>query len=453
MNGNGTTATSTTLSPSVTSDPRAARVHQATQRPIDVTRIADQAAYLYVVLWLLEGALRKWGPGELGTPLYFLRDGLVLGALLLVFVLSAPKRRPPIALVIAEVVVLGLAALQLVVLASPVPVAVVGVRQFLGPLFFFHLVYAYCSAHVLGRMAQLILLFAPVEAGLALLQALSPAQSWVNKVGPDAYIQIYTSNNVVRASGTFTAAYGLVSYLMIAVPLALTTDRRSMPSGSLRRLILRTATPLLMLTCLVCGSRSAVFIGVVMIALRIGAPRTRSGDGTASRLVKMLLALGCGAAIAVSVAPQVLSAFQQRASDAERSEGFDNRLKWQAFTYLGELPEMTPLGDGLGGNSMAGIAAGSRAPWVENEPARWIREGGLVGLGAVLLRIVLSPILIVWTWRRARRTGDVAPFLFGAILGINMIGSTLNTQPSQQGCAAMALVFAVLGTGVRREEA
>ncbi|GLY15745.1 hypothetical protein Kisp01_27600 [Kineosporia sp. NBRC 101677] len=424
--------------------PRTSTVRETVAETVWRPNLAERAAQIYLLLWLGEGILRKWGPAGLGQPLYFARDGFIVVALALLLLQDVPRRRVPRALAWAEAIVVFLVLVQLIVEPIPVGVGVVGVRSFLGPLFVVHLCWRYCRPELFWSLARILLMMAPLEAGISLLQSLSPQQSWINKVGPDAYVVIFSSGEVVRASGTFTAAFGIVSYLMIALPLSLGmvgSDKITPRMALLNRIVV---LPSLLLTCFVSGSRSAIFLAVACLVARLLVARAAGDRQLFRQVLRLAVPLVAAFVVVTHLAPGVLTAFQERFENAEQSQSTSDRVNDQLLLFTEYVPTVSLFGQGLGARAMGGIAAGSPYGWIENEPGRWIAEGGLLGLLTVVARFATGIALLVWAWRWAYRLRQPELFLLGMILSVNLFGGLLNTQPTQQGATAITVALLLL---------
>jgi hypothetical protein len=401
---------------------------------------AGRVVLVYTSLWILEGAMRKWGPGGADTALYFLRDAVMALATIAFSIRVRPIRRMPVWIPAGQTFFIGVVLLQLIVSTLALQVALVGLQQYVSPLLFVHFCVRYVSFSQMERVCSLLIAFMPIECAISLLQVLSPATSWINAVGKDEYTKFFTADGVVRASGTFTAAYGLVCYLMLVMAIALARQG----TDNARRYGAKIALPLALLTAFISGSRTAILFVILAIVAQAFMAMHRKGARKA--LVRALAAILLGGALALWAAPSVLAAFQNRSADAERTQSTSDRFKMQLFRFTSQGDQITFFGDGLGSHSAGGIAAGSRKDWIEDELGRWMREAGYLGVVAVLIRQLSVPVILYKGFWVSRKTGSTQCFLNCCMLAPSLAGGLINTQPSQQGFAALIGALIIVET-------
>ena len=97
----------------------------------------DRAALVYVNLWILEGAFRKWVPGS-ENAMYFLRDILLVLALAALAMSGrvGRSRSPRFVLFFWSTAAMlsVFAVLQVLAELITLPVAIVGLRSYIAPL-------------------------------------------------------------------------------------------------------------------------------------------------------------------------------------------------------------------------------------------------------------------------------------------------------------------------------
>lgn len=398
------------------------------QTTVRTERRINSAVGVYVLLWILEGAFRKWVP-ETASVLYVARD-IVFAASVLVLALGRSRRAGtarwfwPVSLSI-----LALSVVQIFLgIVSPT-VAALGARSYLAPALFVAAVAVWGRPSTVLVVQRAVLLAIPLELALSMLQAFSPARSWVNaQVGSDE--ASFVNFGVVRPSGTFSAPAGLLTFVPLA--LAFTLEKFSARTGKSAALatVLTAATFLIVALSgargVVLGVAAVVVAYVVCTAVGWGRPRRLP----LAPLLSLIVVSGVAASILFS---SVLTSFAQRFNDASRSENPLARLLNQAIGFV-DSP-LTLLGTGPGSRSQVGIAAGSSFGWLEIDNDRWVAELGLLGFVLALVRLLAFVWLVVLT---VRRIGD-GQWLFALIsagfLPTLFSGSLTQTPSAQAGTA------------------
>ncbi|WP_189319568.1 hypothetical protein [Curtobacterium sp. ER1/6] len=391
---------------------------------------------IYIFLWLLEGALRKWVP-ETASVLYVARD-LIFAASVLILMLGRSSRSGtarwfwP-----ASLSILALAVVQIFLgIVSPT-VAALGARSYLAPALFVAAVAVWGRPSTLRVVQRAVLIAVPFELALSMLQAFSPARSWVNaQVGSDE--ASFVNFGVVRPSGTFSAPAGLLTFVPLA--LAFTLEKFSARTG--KSTVLATVlTAATFLIVALSGARGVV-LGVAVVVAAYAACAV-AGWGRPKRLplaplLTLILVSGVAASVLFS---SILSSFAQRFNDASRSENPLARLLNQAVGFV-DSP-LTLLGTGPGSRSQVGIAAGSAFGWLEIDNDRWVAELGLLGFVLALVRVVAFVWLVVLT---VRRIGD-GQWLFALISASflpTLFSGSLTQTPSAQAGAAVTIGLLLL---------
>lgn len=392
----------------------------------------------YVVLWIYEGAVRKWIPGA-ATSFYVLRDVLLVAQV--IFLVLSPARRvrtaPWFATLALPILVVTIG--QVFSDSLPLDVAILGLRSYLSPLLFVSLVVVYGEARLLQPILKTVMIAIPVQLGVCVAQVLSPPQSVINaQVGSDA--ASFINFGVVRPSGTFSAPAGLATFVPVALSLALFC----FASWSLRgRWVgLLGGMGCLLLTA-ISGSRGIVLnVTMVVVVYGIGSLfswRRKSGLPFASIAA---LVIACGS-VASLVFASVLDSFFLRFADASRSEDPLKRLIDQTIGFL-EYPA-TLWGSGAGSRSQAGIAAGSGLQWLEVDSERWVAELGVIGIALAVVRIG-SVLLLVGAIPRMIQRENWLFVLVAASFLPTLASGSLTQTPSAQAGGAVAVALLVLST-------
>lgn len=393
---------------------------------------------LYVHLWVVEGAIRKWVPGT-EQLMYVARDAVIvlaIGTAALFF--GANMRRSGLPPWLAALVITVLSAAQVMVGLIPLDVGLVGLRSYIAPILLLSFLWCFGAPDILERIVRVILLYGPVQLIVSVLQVLSSKTDWINKqVGSD--VAYFVNGQVVRASGTFSAPAGLTLFVPLCFALSLWALHCN--SRPLRILAIIALASSIAVT-VVSGARGTVLaVSIVLFVYVLFKIATL--DTSAVRAVVGILVFAGGIAYSsIALFPTVFASFIARFENAAQGEDSSERVFNQTFDFL--WTPMTVLGDGVGAHSQAGLALGAEGPWIEIESVRWVAELGLIGWTLALLRIIfclIVPLLIILLWRR---NGLFASLVF-ACLGPVILYGQITQFPSAQAfcsvCLALVLLF------------
>jgi hypothetical protein len=402
-------------------------------------RFLSGGLLIYLNLWIVEGAFRKWIPDSQDF-FYVFRDGVIwvtLAAALLLFGAEKNKRNVSAAFW-TLVLVIGTAALVQVVLGTvSLPVTLAGLRNYISPLIVPYIVWRYEVGTFARRACLVIAVWAPIQAGIAIVQVLSPRSSFLNlEVGGDEAF-FTTAGGVVRASGTFSAPGGLVFFVTVclAVGIAMIVE-----STRFHRLPawLSVFSAVLILT--IGGSRGAVFAGsVVLLAWAIKLVADASFEKLKA-LAAGVVAFAVVAIVTAAVFPSVLEAFRQRFVDANAHEDTIQRVLSGVVGFLSQPLDI--VGSGSGSHSTIGIALGSVEEWVEGDPERWVAELGVLGLVLVFARLSVTVVAALWIARNLRKIPVLLVVLCAVLIPIGFAGS-ITTSPASQGYFGVVMGMAL----------
>jgi hypothetical protein len=174
----------------------------------DKLRLLRQAIWLYIILWLIEGGLRRWFLPGLASPLLLIRDPLAIG----IYFLAASNGLFPMNGFITWGAILGALSVAnaLVLGHGNAFVAVYGAR-----CDFLHVPLIFVIGRVLRhkdlvKMAKISLIISIPFSALLLAQYYQPQDAWVNRgVGGDmAGAGFDGANGHFRPPGTFSFITG-----------------------------------------------------------------------------------------------------------------------------------------------------------------------------------------------------------------------------------------------------
>lgn len=376
--------------------------------------------WLYFILLLSEGALRKWFLPGLATPLLLVRDPVVIALYALAFHAGVfPKNQFINALIVLVFLSLPLGLLQVSADKTTLAVMFFGLRtNFLHvPLIF--LLPKILSPEDVRRLGQWVLILALPMAVLMLVQFQSPPAARINAAIGDG-LQLQSALGRIRPPGTFSFITGAVDFyaLVTAFFTYSLTAKRTYPK------LLIVAVGLGLVTAVaVSGSRSALLASLVVFAMfflgLIFTRRLASGLTNLAVLGLVILAVVSHTAL-LNEGIETFKARWALASQFEAQSGgiggryFGDLIR--PFLVLDRVP-LLGYGIGCGTNVGAQLLAGSASSFLlsESEWGRLIYEGGpLVGTLCILFRVALA----VWLGAQcvlAARAGNILPLLlFGA---------------------------------------
>ena len=407
--------------------------------------------WVYLILWIVEGSLRKWYLVPFSDVLLVVRDPVVL----LIYVCAVSCRTLTFNLFTGAVVLLGILSMIASVLVNPtgLVVAAFGFRAN-----FLHLPLIFVMARALRpldlkRMAWLLLILALPMAMVMAKQYRSDIDDWWN-LGAGGGRMIIVLDRKVRPSGLFSFVSGpIIFYTATAAFLMAAISLR----GWLKWWIALPAAAGTILACAVAGSRS--LLGAVVVTLTcfligcVAFPRSL-------KYVAKLAAIGLGLFLVVStfaVFQEGSSSTADRFVGATQNEGglwttVYARLIEPVFVSVGSVFEADPLGRGLGLGTVAGaILAGGKGFFGENEWLRTVSESGpFLGLAFMFTRAGLGAWLLLQSFRAAR-AGNLLPLaLWGSGVQILVLGQF--GQPTTLGGAVLLTGFCLAALNIPYEE-
>ena len=230
----------------------------------DLTRL-KQLLWLYIALWIGEGALRKWIVPGLAAPLLVVRDPL----LLFMYYLAFTKGLFPKGFLASGVIVLGATALMVSIAATSTPMVIqlYGLRASYLHLLLIFLIPNVFTLEDVRLMGKWTLIVAGPMALLVLAQFLAGPRSFLNAgAGGNVGAMIESAFGHIRPSGTFSFTNGLGGFTAMTAVFFLyhLLEKQVYP-----RLIWLASAPALVVLIVLSGSRSAA--GLVALIMRRAA--------------------------------------------------------------------------------------------------------------------------------------------------------------------------------------
>lgn len=408
---------------------RKCRLFQKQETTVDVLpsvhsdEVLKRGIWIYFVLLIFEGALRKWFLPGLSTPLLIVRDPL---ALWLIYV-SWSRGLLPANLYLSGFITIGIISYFSAVFLGHgnLLVALFGARIFL-----IHLPLVFVIGRALERedvekIGRLVLYIAIPMTILIGLQFYSPQSAWVNRgVGGDLEGAGFGGAlGFFRPPGSFsftngnTLFYSLVSAYVFYFWVN---------PAQVSRLLLLCATAALIAAIPLSISRGLLFqVGVSLVFTLIAVLRKSEYLG---RITKAII-LGVIALVLLSntiIFQKAVEAFSTRFESASETEGglegtLLDRFLGGLINALTESTEQPFWGYGLGMGTNVGssLLTGSRGFLIaEGEWARLTGElGPLMGVAVIFLRLGVVAKIALASFKRML-AGDTLPWLLLSFGGL-----------------------------------
>ncbi|OKH22663.1 hypothetical protein [Chroogloeocystis siderophila] len=401
--------------------------------------------WLYLVLLIFEGALRKWIAPQLSAPLLVIRDPLIIG----IFLLAYKNNLFPKDIFTRSIILLGfvsfLGGLFTVITAdSSLTVTLFGLRtNFLHlPLIF--LIPKVFNIEDVKKIGWWLLVLAIPMTILMVIQFNSPSDAFINTVAGGEGKQIDSAMGKIRPPGTFSFITGAVQYFALVTSFVLygLIQSKTYPTWLL------TATGLSLVVAVVSsGSRSAIAsIATVIISLFVAMLSRPQLAIKSYRLLVVIIIVSVGLRFVPSFneAVEILDTRIDSANTAEaRSGGPLGRFLASFSEPFQNLDAVPFLGHGLGMGTNAGsalIIGKAEFLLAEGEWARIILESGfLLGLLFIVWRIAL----MCWMGKvcvECAAKGNILPLLLFGSSALLILNGQFG-QPTTLG-------FTVFGSGI-----
>ena len=169
------------------------------------------AIWLYLLLWIFEGALRKWVIPSLATPLLIIRDPIAIYILLRSLYLNVKFINPYV--VLSSIFTLLSLAITLTFGHGNLFVGIYGARIMLlhFPLIF--IIGAVLTKDDILKMGYLMLVITILMTFIVYLQFISPQSAFINiGIGGEGSAGFSGAMGYFRPSGTFSFITGLASF-------------------------------------------------------------------------------------------------------------------------------------------------------------------------------------------------------------------------------------------------
>jgi hypothetical protein len=391
------------------------------EQPRETRSVRNMARLFFACFWtiLFTGAVRKWMfPGT--SALYLLQD-VPIGIAYVYALWTGLFARTYLMLgiVVLSVVIMLQAALQIIVPGLPPFIAFVGLHNYLFylPMLF---IFPLClTEHFRKNFIWWNLIGSLPMCLLAIAQAKSPPQAWVNRTSQGDAFGV-SGSEIARVSGTFN--FGSFFGLWVALAVGLCMGEWLLPKH--RRAIKRTW---LMVLCtvaanlchLVSGSRGAIalaglaILGAMVAAIVLGSTRAILAIGGICVLMPVV------AAMTYVISPAEFNIVSERFTGDEYVADSKNRAL-EGFIGFATEPKFSLIGAGVGMGVDASHVGNADAynftyQLSETDIIRTVMELGTpVGLSYALIRIcfALGMIFIAVQVVRRGSSPHVLPISF-----------------------------------------
>jgi hypothetical protein len=389
--------------------------------------------WLYFVLLIAEGALRKWIVPSLTTPLLVIRDPLVL----LIYAQAVRCRRFPVSgpmvtyfLLLSSFILLALFQMIAGVGGGPL-VAVYGLRTnflHLPLIFVIPQVFSYVDVIKLGKW--MLMLSVPM-AGLMIWQFRSAPDSWINAATMEGGQQISFAMGKIRPAGTFSFATGAAHFFVLTT--AFLIYGLAQPRAQYSRWLLGAALLSVIVVQPVSGSRTLV-LGCALVALAAIVFATLN-QGRAHRILAVAALIGAtlAALSLTSFFREAVTVFMTRWNDASAgnvNESLTGRILGGFLAPFALLSQAGLFGKGVGLGTNVASALLTGTPQfllAETEWSRVVMEAGpLLGFSFLAYRAWVAGDMAVRAAVAAKQQHMLA-----WLLAWDACRSLLNEQLSQ----------------------
>ncbi len=421
---------------------------QITARPRSKMPVLKKLFWLYFVLLIFEGALRKWVLPGFSAPLLLVRDPVSILIIIEAYRTNKWPERWSVVMGVLACALLGLCVLQLILGDNSWIAAVYGLRSYLLPFPVAFIMGENLDGDDLRKFGTATLWIMLPLAALEVAQYLAPQGSILNAGAYKGAEQIYYVEEHVRASGTFSFVAGPTFYNAIVAALLF---YGLMNEKFVRKRLLWAAVFALILSVPVVGSRTLVAeLAGVAICAGIAAMFGVSQFVKVVKIVVPLLAVY----FLVSLLPVFSSATEslsERSTNAYSTEGGMQHAMVQrtSGTIIDALlkadysSHLLGIGMGRGAAAVSALSTG-KVQFVAGE-YEFVRElvelGPILGIAFSLFRFLLALSLTISAIRCAQRREPLALLLVTPLFATLCFGTL--EQPTDQGFMVICVAFTV----------
>ncbi|AWK06814.1 hypothetical protein HYN56_22305 [Flavobacterium crocinum] len=411
------------------------------------------AIWLYFLLWIFEGALRKWILPSLATPLLVVRDPIAIYIIVKAFYMKVKFVNPYVTL--SAIFTLLSLAITLTFGHENLFVGLYGARIMLVHFPLIFVIGAVFTKEDILKMGRVLLAINIVVTIIVYFQFISPQTAFINTgIGGEGSAGFSGSMGYFRPSGTFSFTTGLSSYYIL---VSVFVFYFWLSKEACSKILLYASTIALIIALPITVSRTAVG-GVLLVGLFafIGSSTSMK---SIIRLVITVFAIFALFTILQKTTPIFsvgTEVFMSRVDTAnDQDGGLTDSFFMRALNGFTE-PITTLLNSplfvgnlGMGTNAGAQLLTGKRVFLVsEGELNRVGGEQGLIlGGGMIALRLFFA-IGLFYSSIKLPNKYKLLPVTFcGTALFLITQGQW--AQPSMLGCAIMASGLLVASINIK----
>ncbi len=415
------------------------------QEKIDKNKQIKQGIWIYFILLIFEGALRKWVLPGLATPLLVVREPV---ALWLLFMSSRKGLLPSNIYMIATFLIGVIAFFTALFLGhGNLSVALFGARIMLIQFPLIFVIGRVFTREDVEKMGTILIYISLPMVLLIAVQFYSPQSAWINRgIGGDTAGGGFAgAMGYFRPPGTFSFTNGISQFFSLD---ACFVFYFWLVPNKINRIILFAATIGLIASISLSISRTLLFSVIVSAVFAVIAMFSNPRFIGRGIMICVMTLLGLGVLSQTKFFKTSSEAFSSRLEDANTVEGGAKGVLGNR--YFGSLAgailgsSSVPFfgyGLGIGTNVGANLLTGKTSFLIaESEWARTIGElGPLLGILFIFVRVALTAKLTVLSFKKMN-SGKLLPWMLLSYVALNVPQGEWG-QPTNLG-------FAILGGGL-----
>ncbi len=409
---------------------------------------ARRLLWLYCILWLVEGAIRKWVMPQFSMALLLIRDPVVL----LIYFYAIRARLFPVngwinAFWGISAVIAVQSLFQIIATELPVTIIAFGLRTFVLHLPLIWVVPALFGRKEITALGRWMLYLAPFLAVLMVVQFEVGPEHWLNAASIKGGSQIGSVAGRIRPPAVFSFISGPIHYFTLCAAF---TVAGFLKKGTFPRWLVSVGVVSILAAMSVSASRSLV-VGVILVAVAGGLASLLTGKNIAGIIGFGFVLLMAGAFLSrFAILKEGRAAFDERWTYKEEAGSSGGRLLADryghsfmlAFDWAGRVPL---FGVGVGSTSNLAVATMRSQVDVEGEWERVIYEiGSITGFLYLAFRAALTLRLVVAGFQ-ALRHGNYLCLLFASACFLEVLSGNVR-QVTTYGytCVCCGLCLAAL---------
>jgi hypothetical protein len=413
--------------------------------------LLKQLFWVYFLLLIFEGALRKWVVPQLSTPLLLVRDPI---AIMIIWEAYRTRKWPSQWTAVTAVLAVGLvvlAVVQMVAVNNPWFAALYGLRSYLLPFPVAFIMGESLDDEDLRKFGLWTLWLLLPLTSLEIMQYSSPSNSFWNAGASLGATQLGLGGGHVRASATFSYVIGPILF----IPMAAGFVFYGMADPRLaKKWLLGAAAVALILAIPITGSRTLVYEVAALLLLVGAAALFGVSEFVKSLQMIVILLFVFGLVSQLPIFADATNTLSQRFADANEGEGGSAQASimlrvvdpiTSGIEYSFAENDLLGIGLGHGANAITKLLTGSVDFLAgEVEFARIINEFGWpCGLAFMLFRFALAAGITIRALGRVREGQPLAWLLVPVIFQTVVLGGL--DQPTSQGFMVISVAFSLVG--------